>query len=51
VGPFPVTDPSGEFHLDFPGFPFVRPIYVQMLGLPTGSAGYGPGSFTNVIAL
>jgi hypothetical protein len=51
VGPFPVTDPSGEFHFDLPGFGFVRPIYVQMLGLPTGPAGYGPGSFTNVIAL
>jgi hypothetical protein len=51
VGPFPVTNPSGEFHLDFPGFSFVRPIYVQMLGLPTANPGYAPGSFTNVIGL
>ena len=51
VGPFVVTDPNGELHLDFPGIPFVRPIYVQMLGLPVSSPGYAPGSFTNVMAL
>jgi hypothetical protein len=51
AGPFVVTDPSGELHLDFPGIPFVRPIYVQMLGLPAFNPGYVPGSFTNVMAL
>jgi len=51
LGPFPVIDPSGALHLDFPGVPLVRPIHVQMLGLPTANPGYAPGSFTNVIAL
>ena len=52
LGPFPVTSPTGEFHLDFPaGIPLVRPMYVQMLGLPTGSPGYQPGCFTNTISL
>jgi len=51
LGPLQVTDPSGEFHLDIKGIPFVRPIYLQILGLPTANPGYSPGSFTNTIAL
>jgi len=51
VGPIPVSDPSGVFHLDLPGFVFARPLYVQMLGVPVGNPGYGPGCFTNVIEL
>lgn len=51
AGPFVVTDPIGELHFDFPGIPFVRPIYVQMLGLPASNPGYVPGCFTNVMAL
>jgi hypothetical protein len=42
---------GGELHLDFPGIPFVRPIYVQMLGLPVSNPGYRPGRFTNALAL
>ena len=51
VGPIPVTDPNGEFHMDIPGIVFPRPIYVQMLGLPTMTPGYAPGSLTNTISL
>jgi len=51
LGPFPVTDPSGVFHLDFPGIPIAAPIHVQLLVLPIGKPGYEPGSFTNVISL
>lgn len=51
LGPLWVSEPSGEFHLDFPGLPPGPPIYVQILALPTGSPGYGPGSFTNVISI
>ena len=51
VGPIQVTNPSGEFHLDIPGIPFIRPIFVQMLGLPIGNTGYQPGCFTNTISL
>jgi hypothetical protein len=51
IGPLPVTDPSGEFHIDFPGFPFARPICIQFLGLPTANPGYAPGSFTNLLSL
>ena len=52
IGPMPVTSPTGELHLDFPaGIPLIRPMYVQMLGLTTGSPGYQPGCFTNTTAL
>jgi len=52
IGPFPATSPTGELHLDFPaGIPLIRPMYVQMLGLTTGSPGYQPGCFTNTISL
>lgn len=49
VGPFPVIDPSGQFHLDVPGVVLPRPLFVQMLGL--GHPGYAPGCFTNVLEL
>jgi len=51
IGPFPVLDPSGVAHLDLPGVPFPRPLYVQMLGLPAANPGYQPGSFTNTLSL
>jgi len=51
IGPFPVTAPNGEFHFDFPGIPLPRPLFVQMLGLPTSNPGYAPGCLTNAMEL
>jgi hypothetical protein len=51
AGPLLVVDPSGELHLDFPGLPLPKPLYVQMLAIPQGNPGYGPGCFTNVLEL
>ena len=51
IGPLPVTAADGTMTLNFPGFFFFRPIYVQALALPSVPAGYNPGSFTNTIAL
>ena len=51
VGPFPVFNRDGTFTLSFPGVVFPRPIYVQMLALPTKNNSYEPGSFTNLISL
>jgi hypothetical protein len=51
IGPLPVTATDGTLSLDFPGFFFFRPIYVQVLAVPAVPAGYNPGCFTNTVSL